>query len=361
MELISNNSNHLEEGKPSYYSHMSIDTSKLNGPVKRYYEKQQELIDLLEHKNNEIDDSKMNKTNPSLVTLAINLSYCANVLLLLIKIWALVISGSLAMLASVLDSCLDILSGSVLFFAQRAVENTNKYQYPIGKTRVQPIATIVFACLMGMSALQIFIEALRRMSTGLITHRHPDIIVDTSVYSIVIVTIGLKAVLCVFCRFVAKYNNSSAVDAYAQDHFNDIITNSIGIAGMIIASRYDSAWMVDPVVAMIIALWIVFNWASTGSELSRLIMGQAASPIYIQYLTHIAMHHDERIKAVDTVRAYFMGEGLFVEIDIVLDENMPLKESHDIGESLQFAIESEDDVERCFVHLDYEFSHAPEH
>lgn len=60
--------------------------------------------------------------------------------------------------------------------------------------------------------------------------------------------------------------------------------------------RYDSAWMVDPVVAMIIALWIVFNWASTGSELSRLIMGQAASPIYIQYLTHIAMHHDERIK-----------------------------------------------------------------
>lgn len=69
-----------------------------------------------------------------------------------------------------------------------------------------------------------------------------------------------------------------------------------------------------------------------------------------------------------------MGEGLFVEIDIVLDENIPLKESHDIGkfdlqnynkffytnillgESLQFAIEEEDDVERCFVHLDYEYS-----
>ena len=75
------------------------------------------------------------------------------------------------------------------------------------------------------------------MSTGLITNHHPQIVVDIAVYSIVIITIGLKAVLCVFCNFVAKYNNSSAVEAYAQDHFNDIITNSIGIAGMIIAAR----------------------------------------------------------------------------------------------------------------------------
>ena len=67
------------------------------------------------------------------------------------------------------------------------------------------------------------------MSTGLITNHHPQIVVDIAVYSIVIITIGLKAVLCVFCNFVAKYNNSSAVEAYAQDHFNDIITNSIGI------------------------------------------------------------------------------------------------------------------------------------
>jgi divalent metal cation (Fe/Co/Zn/Cd) transporter len=53
---------------------------------------------------------------------------------------------------------------------------------------------------------------------------------------------------------------------------------------------------VDPVVAMLIALWIVFNWASTGRDLAKLIMGRSASPIYSQYLTHIAMHHDERIK-----------------------------------------------------------------
>lgn len=69
------------------------------------------------------------------------------------------------------------------------------------------------------------------------THNPPEIVVDTSVYTIVIFTITLKSVLCVYCRFVAAMQHSSAVEAYAQDHFNDIITNSIGIAGMIIAGR----------------------------------------------------------------------------------------------------------------------------
>lgn len=46
-----------------------------------------------------------------------------------------------------------------------------------------------------------------------------------------------------------------------------------------------------------------------------------------------------------------------VEVHIVLDENMRLKEAHDISESLQNAIESLPEVERAFVHADYEFEH----
>ena len=65
--------------------------------------------------------------------------------------------------------------------------------------------------------------------------------------------------------------------------------------------------------------------------------------------------------AVDTVRAYHFGNQLLVEVDIVLPKGMPLKQTHDIGESLQIKLESLDEVERAFVHLDWEFEHAPEH
>jgi hypothetical protein len=63
---------------------------------------------------------------------------------------------------------------------------------------------------------------------------------------------------------------------------------------------------------------------------------------------------------VDTCRAYYAGSNTFVEVDIVLPANMVLRDSHDIGESLQQKLESLPDVERAFVHADYETSHKPE-
>ena len=50
-----------------------------------------------------------------------------------------------------------------------------------------------------------------------------------------------------------------------------------------------------------------------------------------------------------------------MECHIVLPEEMSLRVAHDIGESLEIKIESMEDVERAFVHLDYEWEHAPEH
>lgn len=63
---------------------------------------------------------------------------------------------------------------------------------------------------------------------------------------------------------------------------------------------------------------------------------------------------------MDTCRAYYAGENLYVEVDIVLPPEMPLKDSHDIAESLQIKLESIPSVERAFVHADYETSHRPE-
>ena len=59
---------------------------------------------------------------------------------------------------------------------------------------------------------------------------------------------------------------------------------------------------------------------------------------------------------VDKVLAYHFGMRFICEVDVVLPENMPLKEAHDIGDSLEKRIEQLDIVERAFVHLDYEYA-----
>lgn len=91
------------------------------------------------------------------------------------------------------------------------------------------------------------------------------------------------------------------------------------------------------------------------------LVGQSAPPEVLQKLTYLVLRHDPQIKRVDTVRAYTFGALYFVEVDIELPEDLPLKEAHAIGESLQIKIEELSEVERAFVHLDYECDHKPEH
>lgn len=61
------------------------------------------------------------------------------------------------------------------------------------------------------------------------------------------------------------------------------------------------------------------------------------------------------------INIYLVFFFLKKQVDIELPEDLPLKEAHAIGESLQIKIEELPEVERAFVHLDYECDHKPEH
>ena len=73
------------------------------------------------------------------------------------------------------------------------------------------------------------------------------------------------------------------------------------------------------------------------------------------------MTHSPFIHAIDTVRAYHSGPRIIVEVDVVMDRSESLQRAHDEAEALQTKIESLPNVERAYVHIDYETSHKPEH
>jgi hypothetical protein len=74
-------------------------------------------------------------------TFAIRISNFANMILFVAKVYASVRSGSLAIIASTLDSLLDLLSGFILWFTAFSMQTPSPYQYPIGKRRMQPLVS----------------------------------------------------------------------------------------------------------------------------------------------------------------------------------------------------------------------------
>ena len=112
---------------------------------------------------------------------------------------------------------------------------------------------------------------------------------------------------------------------------------------------------------MQIALYTINTWARTVIENVWSLIGRSAPPEFLAKLTYLIWNHHEEIKHIDTVRAYTFGNHYFVEVDIVLPGDMVLNKAHDIGEDLQEKLEQLPEVERAFVHIDFEFSHRPEH
>ncbi|KAM3404569.1 hypothetical protein ACQJBY_007583 [Aegilops geniculata] len=288
-------------------------------------------------------------------TLAIRLSNIANMVLFAAKVYASIRSVSLAIIASTLDSLLDLLSGFILWFTAFSMQTPNPYRYPIGKRRMQPLGILVFASVMATLGLQIILESTRSLvsSNGAefrLTKEQEMWVVD-----IMLAVTLVKLLLVIYCR---SFTNE-IVKAYAQDHFFDVITNIIGLVAALLANYFEG-W-IDPVGAIILAIYTIRTWSMTVLENVHSLVGQSASPEFLQKLTYLCWNHHKAVRHIDTVRAYTFGSHYFVEVDIVLPCDMPLQEAHDIGEALQEKLESLPEIERAFVHLDYEFTHQPEH
>ncbi|RDX99605.1 Metal tolerance protein 4, partial [Mucuna pruriens] len=284
---------------------------------------------------------------------AMKISNYANIALLILKVYATLRSGSIAIAASTLDSLLDLMAGGILWFTHLAMKNINIYKYPIGKLRVQPVGIIIFAAIMATLGFQVLITAVQQLIGN-----SPAEKMTTEqliwLYSIMIFATVVKLILWLYCRS----SGNKIVRAYADDHHFDVVTNVVGLVAAVLGDKY--YWWIDPVGAILLAIYTITNWSRTVMENAVSLVGQSAPPEVLQKLTYLVIRHPQ-IKRVDTVRAYTFGVLYFVEVDIELPEDLPLKEAHAIGESLQIKLEKLPDVERAFVHLDFECEHKPEH
>ncbi|CAG2200205.1 Metal tolerance protein 9,Metal tolerance protein 10,Metal tolerance protein 11,Metal tolerance protein 5,Metal tolerance protein 7,Metal tolerance protein 4,Metal tolerance protein 3,Metal tolerance protein 6,Putative metal tolerance protein C3 [Mytilus edulis] len=202
------------------------------------------------------------------------------------------------------------------------------------------------------------IEKIINLTTG--DSKPPT--VDIATIVITASAIVIKFVLWLVCRRI----KTPTVQALALDHRNDVLSNAVALVCGYVGSQElldktgeKGLIYVDPIGAIVISIYIIINWWITGYGQIKMLTGHTAKPDFLKKLTWICVNHHPKVQYVDTVRAFHFGNNFLVEVDIVLPEDMTLKEAHDIGEPLQQKLERLKEVERAFVHLDYEFEHNP--
>ncbi|KAM3740885.1 hypothetical protein ACB098_08G133400 [Castanea mollissima] len=362
-EFVSRLPDKLRSGIDPESDPFDLDFSKASGLSKgerEYYERQINTMNSFEEVDSLVTSNGIDEEQQAIEDAkdarherAMKISNYANIILLAFKVYATIKSGSLAIAASTLDSLLDLMAGGILWFTHLAMKNINIYKYPIGKLRVQPVGIIIFAAVMATLGFQVLLQAAEELIQD-----DPSEKLSKSkliwMCTIMISATVVKLALWIYC----KNSENDIVRAYAKDHFFDVVTNVVGLAAALLADAF--FWWIDPSGAIILAFYTIFNWSQTVFENAVSLVGQSAPPEVLQKLTYLVMRHPQ-VKRIDTVRAYTFGVLYFVEVDIELPEELPLKEAHTIGETLQEKLERLPEVERAFVHLDYECDHKPEH
>ena len=140
----------------------------------------------------------------------------------------------------------------------------------------------------------------------------------------------------------------------------DVVFNIFSIIFPLIG-YYASLWWLDALGGLLLSLYVIINWSRTSSTHIKHLTGAAAPAGDRNVLLYLTMRFAKTIKSIQGFQAYHAGDKLNVEVDVVLDEGMTLRDSHDLGESLQYVLESVPSVDRAFVHLDYAGYNLPSH
>ncbi|KAF1789151.1 Cation efflux protein, cytoplasmic domain [Phytophthora cactorum] len=324
---------------PNGYGTLSITPTPGSTKADDRYRRSQVSHAFLLKKEADVEEQRL--VSPSGATLrvqvAINASLAANVALAIVKIYAAFTSGSLAVLSSLVDSILDLTSQALFWYSDKRM-HTPSVKYPAGRRRLEPIAVIISATLMGMAAIEVIQQSVETLVKGFKGHQRE---LDISFFTMIVLWLQLLSSYC--CgppqRRLQQFSGYRCCFA-AHSHSN--------------------LWYLDSVGAIVISVYIAVSWLATGKEQVERLVGLQADQEFIDQIRLLGDVHHPMMRT-DIVRAYHFGNNYLVEMEVILPEDMCVKDAHDISLSLQDKVEALDNVERAFVHVDYLERNYDEH
>ncbi|KAH7386912.1 hypothetical protein DE146DRAFT_665989 [Phaeosphaeria sp. MPI-PUGE-AT-0046c] len=294
------------------------------------------------------DERERRRKSAKQVKWAININVIVNILLLAAKGVAAIWSSSLSLIASLVDSALDLLCTVIIWTTNRLVGwrlSKLRKKFPVGRRRLEPIGILVFSIIMVISFMQILKESVEKL---LPSGSHEVAELPPAAIFAMVATIVVKGTIWFGCIRV----KTTQVQALAQDCKTDVYFNTLSLLFPLIGNKAN-VWWLDPLGAACLSLFIIWDWAGTCLENITRLTGEAASDRMERKVLFMAYRFAPLVEGFKSMKCYHAGDGVCVEIDILMAENTPLSRCHDVAETLQYCLEGLKEVDRAFVTIDY--------
>ena len=267
-------------------------------------------------------------------------------ILTLIKFFIGVASGSVAVLASAIDSLLDTLISIFNFFAIKKSEEKASEEFQYGKGKVQAIAAVIEGTVITISGLYIIYEAIQKAIHGSKTE------LLTPAITVMVISIVVTFVLVQYLLNVAKETDNLVIKSDALHYQTDLWSN--GVILLALGIVYATGWeWVDALFGFGIGIYIIYSAYEIIEEGIAILLDRALEKETVDEIRELIGSHPE-VNGFHWLKTRTDGRINFVEFHLVLQPNMYLIEAHRISDQIEDKIALLDDKKRWIITPHYD-------
>lgn len=251
----------------------------------------------------------------------------SNLALFLIKMSAGLISGSVSIIGDAINSLADCASSILTLFGFHIAAKPADKQHPYGHERSEYITGLVVSLGILFVGFQFLLNSIQRIMdpTALNT--------TTLVFVLLVISIIIKVVQGYFYRKVGKKIHSNAIDAAAQDSFNDVYTTLVVLGASVVETIF--GWRIDGYAGVFIALYILYNGISIIRESIDDLLGKGPTEKQINEIKHFLDYYTSIIGYHDLLMHHYGPNKTFATIHIEIDDSWSLTEAHRVIDAIE--------------------------
>ena len=280
------------------------------------------------------------------------ISMVVNVILTIIKFIGGIAGNSHALIADAIHSLSDNVSSIAVLIGLKIAQKPPDKKHPYGYGKSESVTTLIIAMVLVIVGFQIMytsIESIWMDTTSEIT--------SMMVLYIIILVLIVKELLFQYKFRAGTKLNSPALIADAWHHRSDAISSAVALVGVglaLIGSHYDIPYLglFDPIAGAVIAIIIMYMGFKLAKDAVSITLEMVLNEEEITDMRKTAMSVDKVIQ-VDDLRARSHGSYVVVEMNISVEGNTTVAESHRITKNVKQKLISEHDiVKNVHVHVD---------
>lgn len=254
------------------------------------------------------------------------ISIVVNTLLFILKYWAGMVTGSVAIIADAWHTLSDSLSSVIVLIGAKVSSKPPDREHPFGHGRAELISSVLIAAFLGFVAFEFLKESILKLNDREIVVFGKIAIVAT------IVSIVLKEALSQYAFWAWKKTGYLSLKADAWHHRTDAISSLIILVGIFLGKYF---WWMDGVLGIIVAVMIAFAGYEILKDTISKLLGEAPDPTLVKQIKEIAGNETEHDMQIHHIHLHSYGEHQEITFHIRLPNTMSVEDSHTLVTAIQ--------------------------